>query len=282
MSSQVTLGPPFVIDGPLPVRPRYGLLDVAQIQTPSIDPHWMNGTTMRGYSSDLPGVWAPCNEGSTADVKDDGGPTVQPTFGPFTVYLPVTCNTFSSRPDDEFRARATAAFEAKEGWAVERELAQGIGQPLNPFLGDSNADVLASGAAVGAREALALLENALGATAEGGVIHADPATVIRWSGEYLVIKDGDILRTALGTPVAVGRGYIGATQQGEAAPGADQAWAWATGPVVVRRSQTEVIPGTLSEALDRLTNEVTERVERHYVVGWDTALQAAVLVDRSA
>lgn len=278
--SSVTLGPPFVIDGPLPLRPKYGLLDAAQVMPPSVDEHWLNGATIRAYSSDLPDVWAPCNEGSVADIKNDGGPTLQPTFGPFTVYLPVTCNTFSSRPDDEFRARATAAFEAKEGWAVERELAQGIGQPLNPFLGDINADVL-SGVALTPMEALALLEDAIADTAEGGMIHADPGTVIAWASTYLVFESGQNMRTAVGTPVAVGRGYRNARVQGHAAPGAKQAWAFASGPVQVRRTNIEIMAPTLAESLDRTTNGVTEYVERHYLVDWDTSLQAAVLVDRS-
>lgn len=277
--SELAAGAAFVIDGPLPVRPRYGLLDAAYLPPPSGDPHWMNGGVLRAYSSDLPDVWAPCNEGSTVDVKAEGGPTLQPQFGPYTVYLPVTCSAFSSRPDDEFRARAMVAFEAKEGWAVERELAQGIGQPLNPFLGDSNRELLASAGPV---EALARLENAIAETALQGLIHADPATVTAWAALYLVQRDGSILRTTLGTPVAVGTGYVGAQVAGAPDPTETASYAFATGPVKVQRDVAEIVAATLRESLDRSTNEVTERVERNYVVSWDTALQAAILVDRAA
>lgn len=281
--STATLGSAVALDGPPPVRPKFGLLDVATILPPSADPHWMNGGTVRGYSTDLPYGWAGClggGQGSGA-VKDKGSGLDFPTFGPFTVVLPVTCSAFSSRPDDEFRTRALAAFEAKEGWAVERQLVEGAWQELNPFLANSNADVLASGAAVSAVEGLALLENAIGATAEGGVIHADQATATAWAQWSLLIRDSNVLRTMLGTPVAVGGGYIGAQPEGEAAAGADQGWAFASGQIVIRRDADEVIPGTLGEALDRSTNEVTEYAERHYLMSWDVELQAAVLIDRS-
>ena len=85
-----------------------------------------------------------------------------------------------------------------------------------------------------------------------------------------------------GTPIAEGTGYIGAVPQNAAgwpaiADGTD--WAWVTGPVEIRRSQPIVYPGNFYQALDRGSNLVTYRVERTYVVSWDTALQAAVLID---
>ena len=49
-----TLGPGFVIDGPLPIRPRYGLLDVAQIPPPLLDRHWMMGGSVDAYPPGLP------------------------------------------------------------------------------------------------------------------------------------------------------------------------------------------------------------------------------------
>lgn len=241
----------------------------------------MNGGTFRTYSDDLPFGWAGClSGGQSSAVKDIGSGFLLPTFGPLTIVLPVTCSAFSSRPDDEFRQRALAAFEAKEGWAVERELSQGVWQPLNPFLADSNAVIL-SAAAVSAVEGLARLEKAIGDTAQAGVIHADPATATAWAQWSLIGKDGNVLRTTLGTPVAVGGGYTGATPDGEAAAAAGQGWAFASGQIVIRRDADEIIPGTLTEALDRHTNEVTEYAERTYLINWDVSLQAAVLIDRT-
>ena len=283
--SSLAIGPPFTIDGPSPVTPQYDLLAAAQILPPSTDPHWMIGDDVRAFSTDLPELWSPCQEGSTADIMDTGGPTLIPRFGPFVAYLPATCSTFDSRPDDEFRRRLMAAFEAKEGYAVAKQLASGDGNPLNPFLGDDQADILGGGVPVGYIEALSLLEQAIGATAAGGMIHADPATATAWASYALIRPDGvgssAVLRTILGTPVAAAGGYTGVQPQGEAAPGATTGWAFASGPVAIRRDTAEIVAGSLKESLDRHVNEVTERAQRNYLVVWDTALQAAVLVNRA-
>ncbi len=252
--SSLALGPTFVVDGPLPVKPKFDLLAAAQ-------------------------------EGSTADVKDDGTTPPMPRFGPFTVYLPAICTTFDSRPDDEFRDRLMTAFEAKEGYGVAKQLASGAGNPLNPFLGDSNRQLLNSGGATGYIEALSLLENAIAATAQGGMIHATPAVATSWAAYDLIEADGvgeaAIMRTELGTPIAISGGYIGTHVSGAAAPGDTTEWAYATGPVAIRRDVAGIVAGSLKESLDRHINEVVERAERPYLVVWDTALQAAVLVNRA-
>lgn len=282
---QVTLGPSFVIDGPLPVRPKYGLLDAATIMPPSGDPHWMIGGTVHGYSNALPYGWAPCGEGSVSDRKRDGSDSgvELPEFGPFSVYVAVDCSTFSIRPD-ELRERITRVFEAKEGFAVEEQLASGAWQPGNPFLAEANRATILSNAAVGPVEALALLEQAIAGTAEGGMIHATPATATAWQSKYLIEDVGGVMRTALGTPVAVGGGYIGVRPQGKAAStvSGTKEWAWATTPVVIRRSGVEPNPPNALQAVDIQTNEIVDRPERYYLVVWDTKLTAAVNIDRAA
>ena len=55
----------------------------------------------------------------------------------------------------------------------------------------------------------------------------------------------------------------------------------ATGPIDIRRGDVEVLPPVIRQTLDRRTNVITYRVERDYLVDWDTVLQAAVLVDRT-
>jgi hypothetical protein len=278
--SQV-LGPTLNVDGPIPVRPRFGLLDAAQIVTPDLDPHWMVGVQAEGYSDDMPGVHVPCNDGSIADVKDDGGPITNPVFGPFTVYLPVTCSSFHSRPHDRFIERARTAFEAKEGWGVEREFAQGNDQPLNAFLSDADVTLITDGP-YAPGEALARLENAVAGHAVQGMIHADPATVTAWQERSLLFRDGQVLRTIVGTPVVAGAGYVGTRPGGQAVLQPDQAWVFASGQVQIRRSAAEAWPGDIPGALTPETNEVTERIERHYIVVWDTSIQYGVLVDRGS
>lgn len=278
------MGPGFVIDGPLPIRPKYGLLDVAQVPPPSLDPHWMMGGSVDAYPPGIPEAWVPCQDGSSPDVKEIGEPFPEATFGPVTLYLPVTCTAAQSATRDaEFYARAVAAFEATESWRVEYVLSQGAPVAAwNPYLTDTNMVKLNANTPLSPMQGLALLENAIQElTAREGVIHADPATVTAWRASYLVDDDGPILRTGLNTPVATGGGYVGALPHGAGALTAAQSWAFASGPVIVRRDVLDPDKPTMAENLDHATNDYTVRVERHYLPVWDTVLQVGVLIDRT-
>ena len=80
--------------------------------------------------------------------------------------------------------------------------------------------------------------------------------------------------------VSSGGGYRGAKPYGGAAAGPGEAWAFATGPVRAWiHSQTRF---DIKDVLDREDNDVTFRAERYALVEWDTALQAAVLIDWGA
>jgi hypothetical protein len=87
---------------------------------------------------------------------------------------------------------------------------------------------------------------------------------------------------ATGTPIAVGRGYIDARPDGDIAPAACHSWAFATGPVQIRRTEAFVNPEDISGALARETNDVSFYGERHYLHSWDRELQAGVQIDRNA
>jgi hypothetical protein len=290
----VFAGPAFWVDGPKPVAPLYRLLDVANI-IEETDPHWMNGATVWGYPSDVPVAWDPCSTG-TGRVKADGGTIPLPDFGAFVVYLAETCTARSvfgaqapGETNDEYLARtqqafvdrAVAVFAASESYAIEKEFSQGDALPGNPYLADANAQVLASGAAVSPRIGLSYLLNAIAPTARQGIIHATPGTVSAW-GQFRAYHEAGVLYTTEGTPIAEGQGYIGAQPAGESAPTATHEWAFATGPVDVHRSQAVIYPATVAEALDRSNNTLSYRVERTYLVDWDTVLQAAVLIDWTA
>jgi hypothetical protein len=83
-------------------------------------------------------------------------------------------------------------------------------------------------------------------------------------------------------------GYApGADPVGHAAAGATEEWAYATGPIDIRRSEMFTLPERVDQALDRSVgatngspNTITYRAERYYLPIWDTAVQAAVLIDR--
>lgn len=276
----MSIAPPIVLAGPLPTPLPFGLFSAATI-VGEPNERWGNGATIRPYPPGPPSTFDPCAAGTFRDKEIPDQPET-PFFQAFGVYLADECSARGIGTDDALNDRARAAFAAVEQYAVEVEFATGARMPSNPYLADGNADVLASGAAVGLIESLALLELAIGDTGKAGVIHADRGTVSGWSSLGALRITGDKLLTFNGTPVASGGGYAGATPEGEAAAAAEQGWAYATGPVEVRRSpDIEIIPGSLAEALDRSQNLVTYLAERNYLVDWDTQLQAAVLADRS-
>ena len=158
-------------------------------------------------------------------------------------------------------------------------LATGVFVPTNPYMGDADVDLLNGGDVTDGQAALALLEDAIGATGRQGLIHASAAVVTSWDAiGFTLVESGGILRTKRGTPVVVGDGYIGTKPDGTPALEDVEAYAYATGPVQVRRSEMFMLPENVSEALERQTNLITYRAERTYVVDWDNlGLQAAVL-----
>jgi hypothetical protein len=270
-----------VLDGPVPVPPRYSLLVNAQI-IDDLDYHWMAGGAVYPYPElDDGGAHNPCSSGTFRE-KLEGGTVSLPEFGAFTVYVAETCTARGIGDEEAFAARAVVALNGLEAALVEQEFWSGDAMPGNPYLADATLPNYESLGTLKALEALARLENEIGETGKMGVIHTDPATATAWASGCMVEREGAYLRAiATGTPIVVGYGYVGAHPDGTSAPVATAGWAWATGPVQVRRSGIELLPGTLAAALDRQNNVVTYRAERHYLVDWDTELQAAVLVDRT-
>lgn len=284
------LGAPVLIDGPIPQPAVYNLLTVAQRLPASVDEdgaaaeRWAQGGTIRPYSPDVPSGWDPCSTG-TFRSKGSGVTKATSTFGAFVAFIAETCTAFNIITPESYSARALAALAGTEPYAAESQLMKGLYLPNNPYICDINATFPVGFAAISASAGLEGLENAIGATARAGVIHADPATVSSWSKQFLVFEKGNskILQTVNGTPVVSGDGYIGAVPLAHnAPPAARQSWAFATGPIVYQRSDQLILtPGSIREALNRTNNSVTYRAERDWLVAWDGILQAAVLIDRS-
>ena len=292
--SATTVGLAVLVDGPLPSAPEFNLLTVAQdVRTVGADGagdlRWLNGITVRGYPNQIGDGVEPCLLGTLAykEGEDTTERPLQPSFQPVTAYVGENCTARSIWNWEDFQDRANRVTNAVLHHHAERELVSGQytqSNAQNPYLGDIN--VLPAGAALndvfGPTEALALLEDAIGATGRQGVIHATPGTITAWSALSLLVVVQGQLRTFGGTPVVRGTGYIGKKPLAGAAPGADQAWAWASGPVLYATTPIVRLPADIAEALDRVSNDVVYRAERDFVVAWDTALQVAVLVDRSA
>jgi hypothetical protein len=270
----------FVIDGPIPEPPLFRLLDVAEVVEPD-DPHWRNGVQMWGYPPSIPVLWESCAQNGTF-LKNDGDAAPLPEFPGFTNYLSITCTAAGIDWTDpaSWKERGLRAFNAVESYALEKEISQGLMAPLSPHFDDANLSILGGGTAKKPQVGLSYLEDAIGATARRGMIHGTPGTVTAWGKEFLVFRQDGELITPVGSRVATGDGYIGGDPAGGSSPTTGQAWAYATGRIkIIRDKAPRFNPDNFSQALNRAQNIITFEVERDYVVGWDTELQAGVLID---
>lgn len=287
--AQVGYGPLWPVLGPPPEKPFATLLDVARI-VDEADEHWLNGVKVYPFPDDLPHTHDPCASGSSRS-KIAGTSVPLPEFGGFAVYLQEVCSALGiwggglsdAEAQDRFVARATAAFTATEAWAVEREFMAGAALGNNPHLADGNGSFPVGNTAQSVMDAFAILEDEIAKTGRRGVIHCTPGMLTKAGQQFLVVDARlNELVTINGTRVVPGYGYVGLTQPaGHTAPTAKQGWIYATGPIDVRRTAIEIVPGNVAAALDRAQNTITYLVERGYVVDWDTVLQAAVLADRT-
>lgn len=274
--SVMAVGPAVGIDGPLPVAPPHSLLETPGVVVDREATRVLNGVNVWGYPTDCPSLWEPCSDG-TWRTKSEGGTWPIPRFDAFVVYQAATCSTISVGGDpEEFADRASRALDATISAGVEEALAAGVSQSSNPFFGDADVDDLTSGTAVSAGVALSMAEEAIGATCRQGMIHATPAVIAAL--QAFPIPGGEMnLVTAAGTPVVSGMGYQDVDTAFLPTPGTTEDYIFATGPVEVHLGP--LVIGDIRDSLDRSDNVVTFRAERYVVAVWDTALQAAILVD---
>ncbi len=279
------IGPLFYINGPLPRRPKYGLVVNADVIDEG-DEHWANGIQVHGYIPDCARGWSVCGQIASPPDQKASQETANPLpeFGPLTAYLTETCSTRTMEPTQEaFKARASTTFSAVEGAVVEDQFWSGTWLPDNPHLADANADVLNNDTATSITNGLALLENAIAATCRGGVIHMTPGLAIAIStlgGGGVLQAIGGALYTVNGTLVIPGYGYDGSAPEGSTDVSGTEEFAYATGPVEVLRSDAFVMPPEVAQAVDRAQNTIEYRAERYYIPFWDTQLQAGVRIDR--
>ena len=281
MSSYVAAGPVIPISGPLPRPPRHRLLSVPGVLVEADPNDWRAGAAVDAYPSDLPELWAACEEG-TFETKAVGDARAQPRFFTVTYYLPIMCGPLGNVDFDEFAEMAETVLRAVESYAIERLLVHGIVGSSNPHLADAHLRFPAGQGAVSPGLALSYLDDAIADSAREGLIHVTRAIANGLGAVPLGDDEGEPaeLVTAAGTPIAVGDGYVDADPANGSSAAGDGTtdWAFATGPVEVRLSEEYRVEGW-AEALDRATNEAIVYVERDALVIWDGVVQAGVLVD---
>lgn len=277
------------IDAPLPSPRQFDLLAAANVTDPD-SVRWLAGATIGGYLPGPAGTFDACSSG-TNRVKPAAGTIALPMAGTFQVVMTAMCAAMSVGANAEYQTtRLKLALQAYEGAAVERVMVSGDGHnTLGDYLGDPEMKQLGGGA-VSPLDGLSLLEDEI-ARHGTGMIHATPRTATYWQSLTLIAPKGGVMYTALGTPVAIGAGYIDAQPDNEAAATDDEAWAFASGPVqILRRNDIQIYPDRASQSVDRETNDVLHVAERPYLIDWvarqdtndEDHTQAGVLIDFTA
>jgi hypothetical protein len=305
MSTILGCGPLAAVDGPRPLRARYGLLQAAEKQGLEVrlipnEPgpqRWLNGVESMLAPPHDGAIHTPFYDGTGDNTKTDGELHDNPKAWPVTVYVADTCAAFIVASDlDEFRAKLLEKLTVVEGSNAAEAWFTGTGAPVDAAtITDANTDILNGGVALSLIQALAALEGAIAQEKIAGVIHMSPLAAVILGGSGHIIRpdpkggDLDVLRTVVGTLVVPDQGYVGGTTpEGESAASATQEWMFATGAIDIRREQPVVLPETIAAALDRglgatlgSPNAVTLRAERNYLITYDNTIQAAVLANRS-
>lgn len=253
---------------------------------------WLNGVEVYPFPPDDGDLFDTCSPSSATGGTKGFGETdiAHPQFSAVTAYLSEQCKSYKVWDQAAFRARAVTAFSAIESSLLGRVLMNGEAVTLNPHLADGEGTFPTADVATNAVNGIALLEEQIALTGKSGVIHASPQFVTALAGRFIVDNKTGVIRTINGTVVIPDPGYAdGSTPTGHAAPTGTQEWIYATGPIDIRRSEVFVMPDNVAQALDRGTsdsattgrpNTYIYRVERYYLIVWDTDLQAAVLADR--
>ena len=291
--SIMAVGPALDIDGPLPVKPEHSLLET-MIRTPDGDlasvvvqeygldevARELNGVNVWGYPTGCSELWEPCSDG-TFRTKSEESEQPTPRFDSYAVYKPLTCSGMgmSNERAAELAVRIKRVLDATVSAGVERAIFQGVEGSSNPFIGDSAAADITPvpGTAVSPGVGLSLLENAIGATCRAGMIGATPATIAALQAFPVGSESDRRLVTANGTPVYSADGLIGASTSDLAVAGDGEDWMVAHGPVQIWIGPARA--DTVRSALDRSDNSLVFRAEQFVLSVFDTALQAAVLVD---
>lgn len=251
---------------------RYGLFSASAVLDPADSREFVAGVQWEQVCLDAPAPTVLEQAAGTRVPKTlDADVSVQFAGPPIRLYTGFT-SVLPGREDLLERAREKLTLieqQSLEHYAWTGEAGN------RPRLADEATEVLGRpGAAVSVTAGVGLLEAFVSdRTGVIGVLWAPRQMGAFLAGAQLLRVEGPRLVAPLGNPVVFAH-TSGIGPDGQA-PGVDEAWLYATGPVQVRRGP--VFLPTLPQALSRVDNEVFALAERSYTVGWGCA-QAAVKV----
>lgn len=265
--------PRMLVEAPAVTPYQYGLRSVA-VPGDLTDAHWQMGVEYEQIGTYLASIYpGPCGARPSKTLSAEAAHVVGAPFG---IYAGVDCKLVGYS-EDYVIARAKAILELGWGHAAEIALWNGGGvSGATPRLNAAGTTTIATGLSMTA--GIAALEKYLGDNYAGvGLIHAPRFVAPYMDAKLLVHERTGKLQTVLGTGLAFGGGYDN-TGPNNAAPGANIAWLYATGPVRVYRGEAWV-NGALAAALNRDDNSTLAYAEQPALLTVDGPPIAAVSVN---
>jgi hypothetical protein len=235
-----------------PVAPySFGLFSVAP-PGPQPDPHFGAVGLVAWESAWCGGAvgvtGSPCVQDNPAAIAVDNTVCNYSQFQPFWVYA-YSQGSAGAWLGPELEAEARDRLVDGEQFAAEQQLWAAMDAAITQV------------AVTGGPHGLAYVEQLLAQTYKGrGVLHMGRYAATLLSQQGLLMPDGNVLRSKLGTPVIAGGGY---QQVGGALPATYDVFG--TGPVVAMAGPATTIPAQI----DRGVNDTHALAFKPYVVGWD-------------
>lgn len=251
--------PAQVVNPPEPRAQRYGLLTVANGPLSLPAPHGLaGGVTYTPVGCGIAHLYAAaCHTDNTTKTMDPGEDEVERES--FIAYASLVCGSAGTTPA-AMEARVRRRLADGEQIVAEAGMATILAAGATPLLPPITTDIT---------DVVGELEQWLYGQAPGdagygyvGYLHASPRLAAYANDRELLIRDGQILRTPLGTVWIFGGGYP------------DDGTIYITGQVTVWRSD-DVFVTPATSALNRDTNQYRLLAEREYAVSYDCVAGSA-------
>lgn len=268
-----------IVPSPPATAPPHSLIRAADT-THDGDPNWQKGLA---YLPEAPGGYKAAAYCTADEVDHTRALPTAVDYEPFEVRFFDPCETTFGYRAQEVTDRLRRVAEATESYAIARELwtgelAQAAGSP-NGYLG--RAPTIVSATAVAPRVGLGLLEEAIGDALMGqqAYLHASRATLPLL--DLHLTKVGNLLFTKIDNAFVADAGYSGGHAPDGETDAAGVAWVYATGPVVVRRSDLTFYAAADAEVIDTATNTRVRTASKLVAATFDPAVLFAVPVTLS-
>lgn len=267
--------PPVPIDFNTYVPSKYGLFSVAK-PFPNLDPHWRTcGVTFTSNACPAAEVWI--ENCTSVPLKIPGSEPGLVVADPFTIYSSWSCGVFGKTPE-QHRTDAENALLCAEEREVEALFFSGSAANTPQLVGGGCTALNTTGTPVSLAAGIGALEGAMASVQCGeATLHLPRELGALAARFHQTYGSGNMLRSALGSPMAFGSGYGNASPAGVAPP-AGIAWIYITGPVYLAQTEVFMNPPTFEDALDRTNNQLVWEANRTNLLAVDGCACFAVAV----